>query len=249
MSIKYKLIALFFKQKTKIECHQILLSTNTYYNNLSKNNKNTFQIRTLLFLWSTNFSSDPGFSLNQKMKIIISSAFVQITFGLKIDTLNKFNNVFITPQSYSYKNNTAIFDGDVNLYTKKVNMSWPAIEKGFKISDDALNLSIHEFGHCLIFENTSRSYLSRVFKERDFDNWKKHAGNKIQKIKSKENKVLRDYAGTNLIELFSVSLETFFEQPEYFENNEPKLYLSMVKLLKQDPRNKLNPVGELTEYN
>lgn len=244
MNIKYKLISLFFRQKTKAECHEVLLTNNTYYQNLSEKNKYTFQIRTLLFLWTTNFSSDSGFSINQKMKIIISSAFVQITFGLKTDTLEKFNDIFVTPRAYSYKNNPAIFDGDVNPNTKKINMSWPAIAQGFEISDDGLNLSIHEFGHCLIFENASRSYLSRIFNENDFDHWKKHAVEKFQKIKSKDNKVLRDYAGTNLIELFSVSLETFFEQPEYFENNEPKLYLSMTKLLKQDPRNKLNPTGK-----
>jgi Mlc titration factor MtfA (ptsG expression regulator) len=177
------------------------------------------------------------------MKIIISSAFVQITFGLKIDTLSKFNTIFITPQPYSYKNNKAIFNGDVNLYTKRVNMVWPVIEKGFKIADDALNLSIHEFGHCLIFENSSKSYFSKIFKQRDFDNWKKLAEKKIIKINSNENKVLRDYAGTNLIELFSVALETFFEKPEYFHNNEQELYVSLCDLLKQDPRNKLSPIS------
>ena len=242
MNIKYKLIGTFFKQKTKTECHNILLATNTYYKNLSETNKNTFRIRTLLFLWTTNFNSAPKFSLNNKMKIIISSAFVQITFGLKITTLDKFNNIFITPTSYSYKNNKTLFEGDVNLYTKQINMSWPAIEKGFKIPDDAMNLPIHEFGHCLIFENSKRSYLSRIFKEKDFDNWKKHATIKFQKIELNKNKVLRDYAGTNLIELFSVSLETFFEKPDFFQTHEPKLYLSMAKLLNQDPRNKLNPI-------
>nr|WP_111710134.1 zinc-dependent peptidase [Lutibacter citreus] len=232
----------FFKQKSKLECHNVLVTTNFYYKNLSENNKNIFRIRTLIFIWTTNFNSEPQFSLNNKMKIIISSAFVQITFGLKINTLDKFNNIFITPRSYSYKNNKTLFDGDVNLYTKKINMSWPAIEKGFKIPDDAMNLSIHEFGHCLIFENSTRSYLSKIFKEKNFDQWKKQAEYKFQKIKLNKNKVLRDYAGTNLIEFFSVSLEAFFEKPEYFEKNEPKLYLSMVKLLKQDPRKKLNPI-------
>lgn len=244
LSIKYKLIGAFFKLKTKTECHNVLMTTNTYYKNLSNTNKNTFRIRTLIFLWTTDFNSDAGFYLNNKMKIIISSAFVQITFGLRINTLDKFNHIFVTPRSYSYKNNNAVFDGDVNLRTKKINMSWPAIEKGFNIPDDALNLPIHEFGHCLIFENSKRSYLSRIFNEKDFDVWKIHAKAKFQKIKLNENKVLRDYAGINLIELFSVSLETFFEQPEYFENNEPKLYLSMTKLLKQDPRNKLNPIAK-----
>ena len=230
------------KQKTKTECHQILLTHNHYYQKLSEINQQRFRIRTLLFLKTTSFNSDPHFSLNQTMKIMISSAFVQITFGLKIDTLDEFNHIFITPQSYSYKNNPGVFDGDVNLYTKKINMSWPAIKRGFDIPDDALNLCIHEFGHCLIFENSSKSYLQKIFKEKDFINWKKHAENKFEKIKANNNKVLRNYAGTNMVELFSVALESFFEQPDFFENHEPDFYLSMCNLLKQDPRNTLNPI-------
>ncbi|WP_317164137.1 zinc-dependent peptidase [Algibacter sp. L1A34] len=240
--MKHKLIALLFTKKTKLECDKVLSVYSPYYQNLSKVNKYNFQIRTLLFIRTTTFNSTQGFVVNNKMKIIISSAFAQLTFGLKTDTLKVFNNIFITPQPYSYKNNAALFDGDVNLHTKKINMSWPAIERGFKIPDDALNLCIHEFGHCLIFENTSRSYLSKIFKKKDFNNWRKHAEVKLEKVKSNDNKVLRDYAGTNLVELFSVSLETFFEQAEYFEENEPLLYFSTTKLLKQDPRNKTNPI-------
>lgn len=242
MNLKYTLIGSFFKQSTKSECHTILLANNTYYKNLAKAHKKTFQIRTLVFLWTTNFSAEQGFLVTNKMKIIISSAFVQITFGLKINTLKKFNNIFITPRSYSYKNNKELFDGDVNLYTKKVNMSWPAIERGFEIPDDAMNLSIHEFGHCLIFENATNSYLSKVFEEDAFENWRKYAMLKLKKVNLNKNKVLRTYAGTNLIELFSVSLEAFFEQPDFFEQHEPELYVSTAKLLKQDPRNKLNPI-------
>lgn len=246
MNLKYTIIGSFFKQSTKKECHDILFANNGYYKNLSEVNKQTFQIRTLLFVFTTNFNSEAGFLLTNEMKIIISSAFVQITFGLTVNTLNKFNTVFITPRSYSYKNKKELFDGDVNLYTKRVNMSWPAIERGFKIPDDALNVCIHEFGHCLIFENSVSSYFSRVFKERDFENWKKQATLKFQELRSKENKVLRAYAGTNLIELFSVSLEAFFEQPEYFAANEPELYASMTQLLKQDPINKSNPLEKYT---
>lgn len=242
MNIKYTLIGLFFTEKSKIEYHHILIKVNTYYKTLSQKNKEIFILRTLLFIWSTDFNSDPKFDLNNKMKIIISSAFVQITFGLKINTLSKFNHIYITPRSYSYKNNNPLFDGDVNVYTKKINMSWPAIEKGFKIPDDAMNLAIHEFGHCLILENSTRSYLSKIFNDKDFNNWKQHAKIKFKKIKLNKNIVLREYAGTNLMELFSVALEAFFEKPDFFKTNEPKLYLSMVKLFKQDPINKLNPV-------
>jgi len=218
------------------------MTWNSYYKNLSESNKEIFRIRTLIFLKTTNFDSEFGFLLKNEMKIIISSAFVQITFGLKPVTLSKFNHIFIAPKSYSYKNNKSVYKGDVNPYTKSVNLSWPAVEKGFKISDDAVNLSIHEFGHCLIIENSKRSYLSRIFKERNLNNWKIHAKKKLIKIRSKENKVLRDYGGTNLMELFSVSLETFFEKPEYFSKESSDLYFSLCKLLNQDPRNKLDPL-------
>lgn len=244
MNLKYQLIGSFFNQRTKNECHKVLIANNTYYKNLSEVNKKTFQIRTLVFLWTTNFSSERGFLLTNKMKIIVSSAFVQITFGLKMNTLKKFNAIFIAPRSYSYKNNKALFNGDVNLYTKKVNLSWPAVAHGFEVSDDAMNLTIHEFGHCLIFENAGNTYFSKVFEDKEFENWKKQAAIKFQKIKLKQNKVLRSYAGTNLIELFSVALETFFEQPDFFEQHEPALYNSMTKLLKQDPRHKLNPINK-----
>jgi Mlc titration factor MtfA (ptsG expression regulator) len=242
LNLKYRIIGSFFRERSKNECHKVLETSNTYYKNLSEVNKKTFQIRTLVFLWTTNFSTEQGFLLTNKMKIIVSSAFVQITFGLTINTLKKFNSVFIAPRSYSYKNNKALFKGDVNLYTKKVNLSWPAVAHGFDVSDDAMNLTIHEFGHCLIFENASNTYLSKVFKDEAFENWKQQAIIKFQKIKLKQNKVLRPYAGTNLIELFSVSLEAFFEQPDFFEKHEPALYASMIKLLRQDPRRKLNPI-------
>jgi len=176
------------------------------------------------------------------MKLIISSAFVQITFGLSQDILNEFNDVFIAPKSYMYKNSKHIYNGDVNAYTKTINLSWPAVEKGFQISNDGLNLSIHEFGHCLILENSKRSYLSRIFDEKELKLWKVIAKTKISNIKNGRNRILRDYAGTNLIELFSVSLEIFFEKPNEFYRKEPELFNRMRKLLNQDPRNKQQPV-------
>ncbi|MBL4745406.1 MAG: zinc-dependent peptidase [Flavobacteriaceae bacterium] len=242
MHLKYKFIAVFFSQKEKNECHYVLMATNTYYKNLSENNRGIFRIRTLLFLRTTGFNSEVGFLLKNNMKILISSAFVQITFGLNMMTLRTFNSIFVTPRSYSYLNNKAIFDGDVNLYTKKVNMSWPAIERGFDIPDDAMNLAIHEFGHCIFFENATRSFLFKIFKGRDFEVWKKEAVDALKRVQLRELKVLRDYAGTNSIELFSVSLETFFEKPVYFERKEPNLYWSMAHLLKQDPRNTSDPI-------
>ena len=232
-----------FKSSSKKECHSILLKQNVYYKFLSDKNKRHFVIRTLIFNWQVRMESDADINLDLEKKIIISSAFAQLTFGLNLFWFDNFNDFFITPGPYSYSFSKELFDGDVNLATKKVNMSWPAIEKGFSIPNDALNLCLHELGHCLFFENLKGAYSNLIFKRKDLKEWKERALNKMNKINSNENVVLRDYASTNFMEFFSVSLESFFEQTSHFKNNEPDLYFVMVRLLKQDPLKKSNPLN------
>ena len=65
----------------------------------------------------------------------------------------------------------------------------------------------------------------------------------LNKIQNGDNVLLRDYGGTNLIELFSVCLESFFENSYSFCDKEPELYNSLVLLLKQNPLNKSNPLN------
>lgn len=248
MIIKYQLLHLFLKEKTLDECDDILLKWNVYYQKLSEVNKKIFRIRTLLFVRTTFFETEAGLPLTNEMKILISSAFVQITFGLKQDVLKIFKDIYITPRPYSYNHLEGTFEGDVNPYTRTVNLTWPTIEKGFKISNDGMNLAIHEFGHCLILENSKRSYLSRIFKESELENWKILAHKKIEKIQLKKNRLLRDYAGTNLMELFAVAIEEFFERPDDFYSKEPELFFSFCRLLNQDPRQKSNPKLSRTNF-
>lgn len=240
MHIKYQILGHFFKQESKREVDSVLLKWNSYYKGLSTVNQEVFQIRTLLFIKTTRFLSEANFYVSPEMKIVISSAFTQVTFGLKIVTLSKFNTIFIAPSSYTYKKINKLFDGDVNLKTSRVNLSWPAVERGFKISDDALNLCIHEFGHCLIIENAKRKYID-VFNENNLESYKNTAIYLLAEIRATENSFLRNYGGENLMEFFAVSLEAFFEKPEEFSEKLPKLYNSLVQLLHQDPRKKQHP--------
>lgn len=240
--INYSLHKLFIRHKHYLPYHKLLVKWNSYYRALSEDKQREFRKRVYLFIKTSTFLSDNKLVVNENMKVIISSAFVQITFGLNVKYLKIFNTIFIAAQPYSYKNRRDLFHGDVNINTKRVTLAWPIITKGFAIEDDALNLCIHEFGHCLLFENTSRNTWTSIFDEQAFDHWKREALIKYQKIKENKNTFLRDYGGTNLIELFSVCLEAFFEQPEKFNTLEPKLYKSICLLLKQDPLNKINPI-------
>ncbi|RUA12458.1 MAG: hypothetical protein DSY82_01275, partial [Flavobacteriia bacterium] len=171
MILKYKIYNLFFGSKLKSECHQILIDKNTYYKNLSSENKKIFLIRTLYFYAFTYFTSERRYPIKKSMEFLISSAFVQITFGLNVDLLRHFKTIEIVPESYSYRDTNKTYHGDVNPKSKKISLVWPVVERGFLISDDALNLSIHEFGHVLIIENSLRNYLNRIFPQKKWSHF------------------------------------------------------------------------------
>lgn len=176
------------------------------------------------------------------MEFLISSAFVQITFGLNVDLLRHFKTITIVPKPYSYKHTNKTYNGDVNPKSKKISLTWPVVEKGFSVPDDALNLSIHEFGHVLIIENSLRNYLERIFPEKKWIHFKALAKRESLLLKNGKNKVLRSYGAANLMEFFSVSLETFFEKPNQFNRFSPELYKSLSDVLNQNPLHKKDPV-------
>lgn len=232
----------FFNKIDIHECRQVLRQSNPYFIELSRQNQDRFVKRTVAFINRARFSSERGFTVDNPIKIIVSSAFIQITFGLKEYTLKEHRNIFIAPASYTYPGHDHPMSGDVNLQTKTISLSWPSVVKGFEVPDDAINIAIHEFGHCLAFENFSQRYLGRFLQDIHWQDWAQQATVKLGQVKAGQNQVLRKYGGNNLMELFAVSLENFFERPELFKNHLPEFYQSLCNLLNQDPINKADPV-------
>jgi len=171
------------------------------------------------------------------MKILTASAFIQLTFGLKKHQLNWFRQINIVHKPYHYKSSDQLFYGDTNPITKQINMVWPVILKGFEIHNDALNLSIHELAHVLVMENSKASYFAPYFSYRKWKKWKELASYEIEEIKSGSNNFFRAYAGSNIMEFFAVSTETFFEQSVAYSMKHPRLFEAHSLLLNQDPRN------------
>jgi len=110
------------------------------------------------------------------------------------------------------------------------------VQEGFIIPNDASNVALHELAHALQAENHVRSVFSKIFNEIDYRKFNELGVKKLFKIREKRHKYLRAYAGNNMIEFFAVCIETFFEQPDKFNDHLPDLFAVMVNLLKQDPR-------------
>ncbi|WP_224482900.1 zinc-dependent peptidase [Robertkochia aurantiaca] len=240
-SLGYRLFSSFFTVSEKEECHRVLRKYNHYFRMLSVPNQQVFIVRTLLFNKNMNFVALPGLRLTNEIQFVISSAFVQLTFGYSNFRLLSFKTIVVTPKEYSYANIPHYFTGDVNARFKKVTMTWPEVAHGFRYTSDAINLAIHEFGHCLVIENAKRAGFLKFFSDSKLYDWLEEARVQLEEVRQKDHQVLRKYAGTNLMELFAVSLESFFEEPHDFISKEKKLFKALCSLLNQDPRIVANP--------
>ena len=245
LNLRYRVYDYIFSDLHKQECHEVLVARNGYYQGLDREEQKEFVLRTLIFLRSVRIYSEEGFHVNREMKVLLGSAFVQITFGLKRDVLDHFKRIFIFSKPYSYKNMNVLFNGDVNPITGSINLSWPAIERGFVVPTEGVNLAIHEFGHCLILENAYCNFLTHILHPRQLKVWEGIALKQLVKIRLGRSRLFRMYAGTNLMELFAVSLENFFEKPYALYAENPDLYKNMCLLLKQDPRDPARPTDFL----
>jgi MtfA peptidase len=116
------------------------------------------------------------------------------------------------------------------------------VERGFEIPDDALNIALHEFAHCIMIENISGPVPGLFFNRKEWNQLMQIGRDKMNSINKGEIITLRKYGGTNTMEFFAVSIENFFERPEHCRDNLPQLYSHLCLLLNQDPIIASDPV-------
>ncbi len=225
---------LIYSNREKSIVHHVLLKWSTYYQKLKPQAQRRFVLRCIRFYTSIEWTAHKDFKPSRQAKIIISSAFTQITFGLRKHRLKDFDTIFVLPRPYRYIQSDLMFNGDVNLSNGRISLAWPAVERGFQIPDDSLNLCIHEFAHCLMLENRV-SIFFYFFQYNHWIKYKELANQKLKKMKAGKSHFLRAYAKTNEMEFFAVALESFFEEPRAFKSHEPELYKALVRLMNQDP--------------
>jgi len=209
--------------------------------NLSLENKLIFKRRLLIASATLDFTPNSFPKVTNEMIVLITSALVQITFGLKNFKISRFRNIIVVPHNYNFLHFQNLL-GHVDYEEKCIVLSWPSVKKGYIIPDDAMNVALHEIAHALQEENRYRVLFNKFFENNKMDAWKAEAAKKLMVIRKGKNTFFKDYGGINMLEMFSVSIETFFEQPEEFKKNLPVLYAKVSELLNQDPIRKENPV-------
>lgn len=218
--------------KPNVPIKNILENQFDYYKRLSEEEKKIFIARVSDFIKSKKFVGANNFEVTIEMKVLISAAATQITFGLNEMLFTMFNSIIVHENIYYSRFTRKYHKGDVN--TKGViSLSWKHFQEGYKYADDKINLGIHEMAHVL-FLNRKEILYHQKYSKHFFDKFIVVFQKTFYQLKNSDSNLIRDYGKTNLAEFFSAITEMFFEAPNEFKSSMPELYLQLCIFLNQD---------------
>lgn len=236
--MKLFFLKLFHRKVPKsidIEYHETMIKYSTYYLLLDHLQQEKFRLRLYQLLNVLSFGSMQIPIITREMRVVIGSAIIKITLGLDNYIPTRFTNIVVLPRRYMYPGFGEPFLGHTDHNSNTIFFSWADVQHGYLVPDDAINVALHEMAHVLEAENGFNDMFTNFFDRFDWVNWAELAARKMEKIRSGENSFLKNYGGQNMMEMFAVCIEAFFEQPIAFRTYLPEIYATMVDLLKQDP--------------
>lgn len=236
--MKRYILKLFHRKVPKYidsEYHDILNAYSTYYQMLDPVIKEKFRLRLYRLLNVLSFGSMKIPDITREMRVVIGSAIIKITLGLDNYIPTRFTNVVVLPRRYMYPGFGEPFLGHTDHNTNTIFFSWEDVQHGYLVPDDAVNVALHEMAHVLEAENGFYEIFTNFFDRFDWVQWAELAAEKMDIIRNGQNEFLKSYGGQNMMEMFAVCVEAFFEQPIAFKSYLPDIYNTMVELLKQDP--------------
>ena len=109
-------------------------------------------------------------------------------------------------------------------HLKAIVFSWKHFMEGYEISNDNLNLGLHEFSHVLHFEGLKKNDTSATIFAVTYNEIIEQVKYPPNYKKLLESDYFRIYAYTNEFEFIAVILEHFFETPSQFKSEFPQLF-------------------------
>jgi len=214
----------------------VLNKYSPYYKNLSSKGKAKFLKRLGVLVNSFDFLGKQKQIINTEIKVLICSAIAQVTFGWNRFDLDKFYEIHVFPNVFRLAPQLPIMQGASHPDGILV-FSWKHILFGFEDESDGINLAFHEIGHALKINYLDASSFNT---NKKYEVWQ-HLATKVKlDMQLQEETFFRKRAEDNLHEFFAICLENFFERPQAFFENHPKLFAATCILLNQNPLNLKN---------
>lgn len=221
----------FVFRKLSRKQKEILSHKSDFYKKLSPKEQKRFEHRVKTFLNETAFVGREGLLLTDEMRILVAACATMLTFGRKNYKYPLVDHILLYPGVFYSNANETYHKGEFNPMRRSIVFSWTDFEHGYRITDDNLNVGIHEFVHALHIGAIKNNDIDSLRLERVFQRILKRLSNQEVKDKLDEVKYFRGYAFTNQYEFMSVMIEYFFESPEDFKTYFPQLYAHVRTML------------------
>jgi MtfA peptidase len=224
-----------------------------YYHALNDAEKEIFLNRLQIFISNKTFiiRDKEGF---KEMPVLVSAAAIQLTFGLDDYLLPFYKYICIYPEEYFADGSLKVLAG--NVQGNVISIAWNQFLKGYDDCTDGNNVGLHEMSHALYFQKIEiEGPYAKIFSD--------HYTNLMAACREAHHMETRgikdlysDYASVNVQEFWAESIELFFEKPDELKRTYPSLFMDIVSLLKQDPRNHSapriieikSPVKKITDF-
>ncbi|WP_353779895.1 zinc-dependent peptidase [Winogradskyella sp. 3972H.M.0a.05] len=222
----------FFRRKLDASQKRVLDREFTFYQKLNDKQKLLFEHRVASFINDKTFVGRDNLTVDGKMKVLIASTAVMLTFGYRDYIIKIISTIIIYPEAFYSNTNRELHKGEFNPHLGVLALSWKDFVEGYDISNDNLNLGVHEFAHAIHLESIHRPGINAIIFSESFieltEYLDRHEGVKDKLIASR---YFREYAYTNQYEFVAVVIENFIETPLEFRQQFPVVFKSVKQML------------------
>jgi Mlc titration factor MtfA (ptsG expression regulator) len=211
----------------------ILQSEVDYYKRLPEKKKKYFEHRVVIFLLKHPIVPRENIVVTPQMRVLIASASVALTFGFKRYTYTSFRSILVYPDIYFSTITEQYHKGEFNPKSQVLVFSWKHFLEGNSITNDNINLGLHEFAHALHFEMKMEQHPNSHYFKKYFLKLLLEIRKAEKREKLLNTTYFRQYAFENKYEFLAVLIENYFETPDVFQKEFPVFYQKIRKMLNQ----------------
>lgn len=209
---------------------QILSDNFNFYARLKPRYKKYFEHRVAKFISNYEFVGK-DISVTDEMRVIISGTYVMLTFGMREYLNPLFKTILIFPDVYFSSQTENYHKGEFNPRMKSIVFSWKHFKEGIDITNDNLNLGLHEFTHAFHIQSLKSDKVTFVLFNESLKSLFRVVSNPQMKQQLVDSGFLRDYAYENQFEFVAVLLEYFFESPQEFKAKFPSIFMRVKHMI------------------
>lgn len=206
----------------------------------------------ILFLHEKVFEGAGGFSITQRMRLIIALQACVPILKLGLSGYDGWLSVIVYPTGFAPKR--VVTDEFGVQHSVQSNLSGEAWQRGPVVLSwndaehagiiDGHNLVIHEFAHKLDMQTGSANCFPPLHAGMDSIIWFEAFSESFKDFQNKcthgKNIGIDCYAASSPAEYFAVLSEVFFERPDVIQKHYPQVYEQLRLYYKQDTLNLLN---------